>query len=659
MRSRDRRSLVVACLASLVAWASPSIASASEGPPPPENLVVDPFETEVFLKWSRPDGQDSAVSYEVLRGQSLVARTTSLVATDVGLSPDSSYCYSVVALDGEGRRSTPAGPVCQRTLDTTPPSAPAALSVEVVSPTEVALRWDPAFDNVGVAGYEVLRGDRLVASVEGTTSGELRPRPGHFCYVVRAFDRAGNRSPPSAESCVDLPDVTPPSVPAGLQASPGRKEVSLSWEASKDDVGVAGYEVLAGEAVVATARPATAAVGDLAAGEHCFSVRAFDRAGNRSPASEAACATVPDTTPPSAPQSVVATAPGEMSVVLRWAPSTDDVVVAGYEVLRGEKVVARSTEPAAGDDGLRPAEEYCYRVRALDAAGNRSELSPPACVLTPDLTPPSVPQEPVAEAASDRAARLRWKASTDNVGVAVYEILRDGAVVARSEAPQAEDQGLRPAREYCYAVRALDRAGNASAPSGTSCIRTPDLAPPTVPGGVAVAGLTPTRLAVAWEASKDDVGVAGYEVMRGAEVLARVADPGANLDGLSPATEYCLRVRAFDSAGNISLPSPPSCGRTGDPGSPSAPVSPRARALGSGKVLVTWTPSREPSVVYTIYWDRGQRIGVTRYESYRVAGLKVGERRCFRITASTAGGATSPMSAPACVEMPVPTTAAR
>ena len=658
--SAPRPALVAVLIALAAALPSPRPAAAVEPAPPeparpsePTGLAVDPSETEVFIKWSPAEDGSRAASYEVMRGQTLAARTTSLVASDAGLSADSTYCYSVVAVDEAGRRSLPAGPVCARTLDVTPPSAPATPAASLRSPVEVALAWGAATDNVGVEGYELLRGDRVVRTLEGLAASDSGLAPGRrYCYAVRAFDRAGNRSEASPAVCIVTPDVTPPSTPAAVSAMPLPRQVSLAWTESSDDVGVAGYEVLSGGQVVLTASANGATPGGLAAGEHCFAVRAFDAAGNRSAPSAPVCSVVPDSTPPSVPADVLAGAPGETSVTLRWQPSVDDVGVTGYEVLREGRVVARSTGAAAGEEGLAPSREYCYRVQAHDAAGNRSEPSAPACVVTPDLTPPTVPSEPVARAASDRVVQLHWKESTDNVRVAGYELRRGGEVVARSEVPRAEEAGLAPARDYCYTVRAYDWAGNRSPDSSSVCARTPDLTPPSVPSGVLAAAVTPSRVALAWEPSQDDVGVAGYEVLRGEAVVAKGVRPEASESGLAATTEHCYRVRAYDAAGNVSEASPPVCARTPEPGTPTAPSFLRAEPAGPRTISLRWEPSPDPGVVYGVYGERGQRIGTTRFRSYRVAGLKPGERRCFQVAALDETGRASPMTWPACADVP-------
>jgi chitodextrinase len=617
-------------------------------PGPPGGLRVEASgEKAAWVKWNPSDDDEAVVAYEVFRGGTLAGRTRSLSITDSGLAPAARYCYSVRAVDGAGRFSGSTASVCVTTPDLTPPEAPSAPTVVLDSPTSVAASWGPSSDNVGVAGYEILRGGRLHLSLSGlqASDGSLRPAQ-TYCYSVRAFDRAGNRSDPSPAVCVTPPDLTPPTPPR-VVASPGPRMLTLDWPASVDDVGVAGYEIFRGEELVATTRALAAVRTELAAGRHCFAVRAFDAAGNRS-ASVEACGVVPDTTPPSAPTALEAAAPGETSVVLHWSPSSDDVGVAGYEVHRDEEVIARTVQTGGGDEGLRPSVVYCYTIRAYDAAGNHSDPSAPACVMTPDLTPPVAPSLAAATPLSDRSLRLAWLAASDNVGVAGYEILRDGAVVARSSEPAAEVKGLSPGRDYCFEVRAYDAAGHRSPHASPACAHTPDLTPPTVPGGLIAAATSSSRVAVGWSPSVDDVGVAGYELWRGDVLVTRSRSTTWLETDLGPASEYCYHLRAFDAAGNLSDPSSSICARTTAAGTPAAPVDLEVAPVSTRAVALKWKPSPDPGVVYAVFWDGEKRIGSTRFLTYKVDGLKPGQRRCFQVAAIDATGNSSPKTWPVC-----------
>jgi hypothetical protein len=92
-----------------------------------------------------------------------------------------------------------------------------------------------------------------------------------------------------------------------------------------------------------------------------------------------------DTTPPTQPQGLTATAVGPTQVDLSWSASSDDVGVTGYTVRRDGAVIATTagTVTSYADTGLTPATTYSYTVDAFDAAGNHSSQSAPAGATTP------------------------------------------------------------------------------------------------------------------------------------------------------------------------------------------------------------------------------------------------------------------------------------
>jgi chitodextrinase len=205
-------------------------------------------------------------------------------------APDPTTMY--VAVDsGE---FPPEGPV--QVVDVSGPTAPTALAVTATTPTSASLTWAASTDpESGVSGYEVFRNGTLVTStstrtvtVTGLTASTA------YTFTVRAYDVAGNRGAASSPLVVTTPasaDTTAPTAPSGLTAtSATTTSIALSWAAATDAVGVAGYEVFRGTTLVATTAPGTrtATATGLAPGtSYTFTVRAFDAAGNRGPASAA------------------------------------------------------------------------------------------------------------------------------------------------------------------------------------------------------------------------------------------------------------------------------------------------------------------------------------------------------------------------------------
>ena len=82
-------------------------------------------------------------------------------------------------------------------------------------------------------------------------------------------------------------------------------------------------------------------------------------------------------------------------------------------------------------------------MTAVDAAGNVSPPSGAAPATTPaDTTPPSVPGGLTATATSPSQVSLAWTASTDNVAVTGYDVLRDGTVLTTVGSTRYINTGL-------------------------------------------------------------------------------------------------------------------------------------------------------------------------------------------------------------------------
>ncbi|WP_430783446.1 carbohydrate binding domain-containing protein [Actinoplanes sp. G11-F43] len=103
----------------------------------------------------------------------------------------------------------------------------------------------------------------------------------------------------AADPCATAPaDTTPPSTPAGLTATAAHTTVTLGWNASTDDVGVAGYRITRGGTVLSSSTTSYTDRGLAANTRYTYTVQALDAAGNLS---GSASATVTTGSAPPAP----------------------------------------------------------------------------------------------------------------------------------------------------------------------------------------------------------------------------------------------------------------------------------------------------------------------------------------------------------------------
>jgi chitodextrinase len=312
----------------------------------PQGLAASPTSTTTIdLTWNAStdnSGGSGVASYRVQRGGATIAGSVAATSySDSGLTANTTYSYTVSAIDVAGNRSaestaaqatTPAIPA-----DTTPPSSPGSFTAIPTSSTSISLSWSASSDNVGVTGYRVRRGGTLIASPTGLSFADNSRAPSTtYAYTVTALDAAGNESvAASASATTPAPpaDVIPPTVPGNLVAqATSTTTISLTWNASSDNVAVANYRVQRGGVTVAASVTGTsyADAGLTPNTLYSYTVSAVDAAGNRSAESTAAQATtmsVPDTTAPTVPANVVATPASATAESLTWSASSEYVGV--------------------------------------------------------------------------------------------------------------------------------------------------------------------------------------------------------------------------------------------------------------------------------------------------------------------------------------------
>ncbi|HEY5549710.1 MAG TPA: Ig-like domain-containing protein [Candidatus Saccharimonadales bacterium] len=314
---------------------------------------------------------------------------------------------------------------------------------------------------------------------------------GTYTFEVQAKDEAGNISETASRSINFDPtppppppaDTTPPSVsltsPAANETVSGTVNVTAD---ATDNVGVTKVEFFVDGSL--SNSDTTSPYGfswdttTLPNGSHSLIAKAYDAASNNvSTGSLSVNVINGDTTPPSTPTALSATAATYNRVNLSWTTSTDNIGISGYYIVRNGVTIALSTGTATtySDSTVAASTSYSYQVMATDAVGNTSGLSNAALVTTPqapDTSPPTAPSDLTATAVSSSQINLSWTTSTDNIGITGYDIYRNGAKIATVTTTTFGNAGLSPSTSYSYYVIAKDAAGNQSAQSNTASATT-------------------------------------------------------------------------------------------------------------------------------------------------------------------------------------------
>lgn len=443
-----------------------------------------------------------------------------------------------------------------------------------------------------------------------------------------------------------------------------QSSVTLVWDASADNLEVEGYKIWYGDAPpdrvvepVVVLEPKFTITG-LSCGQSVkVEIRAFDHAGSVSRAAKAVVSTAPcfDSQSPSAPTELRQTSNSSTAVTLAWSPSTDNVGVAGYVLSQDGLELGTTSQTAYTFTGLACGKTHALAVRAYDAGWNYSKWASFYATTSScgDVSAPSAPRSLAQTSNTATAMTVAWSASTDNFGVARYDVFHDGELTGSTSSLSYSLSGLTCGTSYTIGVEAVDGAGNhsnrTSATMSTSSCAPPtnDTQPPTTPVGVALSGASGTTLTLAWLPSIDNVGVKDYGVVRNGQPVQRVSDTSFVFLGLSCATSYELGVVAYDASGNHSGPATVIASTTscydgdsgGGSGGPTAPTNVILLDRTSASVTISWSASTDDVGVvgYGAYVD-GYLDGSTLTTTYTFTNLPCNTTKVFSIDAYDSAG---------------------
>ncbi len=163
------------------------------------------------------------------------------------------------------------------------------------------------------------------------------------------------------------PDSIPPTVPSNLSAAVSPGQVGVSWSPSTDNSGVTGYKVFRdGVYIQSVGVPAALDSAITGSTQHCYTVSAYDAAGNESAQSSAICTSSPSAVISSQCSIIPETATGFMGFVMRGpitpvcidTTTCDEPFSAGFQIKENNVTIG----------AFQSTSEGCFAVQV--PAGN-------------------------------------------------------------------------------------------------------------------------------------------------------------------------------------------------------------------------------------------------------------------------------------------------
>lgn len=356
------------------------------------------------------------------------------------------------------------------------------------------------------------------------------------------------------------------------------------------------------------------------------------------------------------------------SVSLAWGASTDNSGSFTYTVKEVNSGQTRSVAQTATTfvwTGLQASRSYRFLVYARDSAGNQSANSNTVTATT-SAPPPLLPPTNVRVAAATiTSLTIAWDASA---GATYYEVRIDGRAYNGSGAASYTFGGLTPGTTYAIEVRAWRTSPTAwTAPLLATTVA--DNVAPTAPV-VSARALSPGMMEVTWTQAMDDNGYVGYNVyvdgkparsMLPHNVLPRYV----TIQNLRSLATYQVTVRAYDAAGNLSVPLNPvtlTMPAGTDTQAPTAPsnlrIQPWANGVSSVALTWDWPTDNVGITAFEVYMDgslAGEVLTDVHYGDlfnwFFARHLSPGSTHTFTVKARDESGNVSPASGPLTVTM--------
>ncbi|MFF8592542.1 PA14 domain-containing protein [Streptomyces sp. NPDC015220] len=381
----------------------------------------------------------------------------------------------------------------------TPRTTAGVDKVKPLAPTSPVVTYDKATGKaktawarnkeMDLAGYRLYRRPKggsfpakPLATTASTSYTDAPPATGGtYYYQVRAYDKAGNESPGTADKSVATVDRTPPSAPASVSATVVAGTVAVGWKPVTD---AQGYRVLRSSTADGSYTAVSGWLGDTSyrdvtadlKQQWYYKITARDAAGNVSKPSAAGTTGEPDTTAPAPVTGLTGmgtTAGNGITWEASGSADTDHYEVFAAPVGEQDDDGPAIVHGTSFHDPNAPVEhQSVYRVQAVDTYGNVSAAvsllvsrPAPAEVLVPATTGGEPRDDvnvvhfepPAGSGETDvNGYRLYQRGDTTSVWTAVH-LVPPGA-------RGAVDQTAKTGRSYYYVV-ALDRQGREGAPS--------------------------------------------------------------------------------------------------------------------------------------------------------------------------------------------------
>lgn len=458
-------------------------------PSDPSNLYSSNItKNSVTLNWT--DNATNESGFEIYRslspltGFTRVGTTTADVTqfSNIGLSPNTTYYYQVLALNGKGK-SQPSNTISASTLPLQVPAAPSSLLSTGATKTSGTIKWSDNSNNE--YGFDIYistsetgtytKTGTIPANVTEYTQTSLSPNTTYY-FKVLAYNGDGPSSFSNTLPLTTLP-LQFPTPPSELKTvNPDIQQIYLEWkDNSSDEI---GFEIEKSESDAEHFKMISKTLQNqnsytdknIISPLNYYRVRAYNSDGY-SGYSDTLLVQFEMGDIPEIPTHLNIISVGYDKTILKWKDNSLNET--GFEIERhgpnDEKIInyfsVNANDSIFSDSRLEMNSDYVYYVRAFNNKGY-SGYSNKAAIKTLKLDTPKSPANLVITETTQNSIAISWEDKSNNESA--FYIKRTLASDTNSftliaidpNTTKYKDENLSPGTNYIYSVFASNMAGN-------------------------------------------------------------------------------------------------------------------------------------------------------------------------------------------------------
>ncbi|MNX47274.1 Chitinase A1 precursor [compost metagenome] len=402
------------------------------------------------------------------------------------------------------------------------PAVPTGLTFSSATASTINFSWTAV---AGATSYKIYK-DGVYVSTVTTTTGSLTGLTISTSYGVQVL--ASNTG--DSALCASVSMSTLPAAPSGLAlTSATATSINFSWIAV---AGATSYKIYNGgsDTGITTTASSSSLSGLTASTLYSIQVLAVNASGISVLSTPVSMSTLP-----AVPAGLAVTSATPSVINFSWT------AVAGatsYKIYKDGVYVSTVTTTSGSLSGLTISTAYGVQVLASNASGDGA-LSSSVSMTTLLAAPTNL----ALTGNTTSSINFTWTAVAGATG---YKIFKDGDAAITTTAATGSFSGLTAATNYTIRVLAY----NASGDGLSSSVQMATASVPTMlpaPTGLTLTSNTTSSINFSWTAV---AGAAGYKIFKNGDAPISTTATSGSFSGLTAATNYTIRVLAYNAAGD-------------------------------------------------------------------------------------------------------------